>query len=51
MKDGVKVVACENTMRAQKLAMADILPRFSCMPAGVVELMKKHKAGWAYVRP
>lgn len=51
MKDGVKVVACENTMKAQKLAVADILPRFSCMPAGVVELMKKHKAGCAHIWP
>jgi len=46
MKDGVKVVACENTMRAQKLAMADMLPRIRYVPAGVVEQVKKHKAGW-----
>lgn len=51
MKDGVKVVACENTMKAQKLAVADMLPEIGYVPAGVVELMKKQKAGWAYIRP
>ena len=51
MKDGVKVVACENTMKAQKLAVADMLRGISYVPAGVVEMMKKQKAGWAYIWP
>ena len=51
LKSGVKVVACENTMRAQKLAYADMLPKIGYVPAGVVELMKKQQEGWAYIRP
>lgn len=51
LKNGVKVVACENTMHAQKLVYADMLPEIGYVPAGVVELMKKQKAGWAYIRP
>ncbi len=48
---GVKVVACENTMKAQKLSVPDMLPDIGYVSAGVVELMKKQKQGYAYIRP
>jgi len=48
---GVKVVACENTLTAQKLVRADMLGNISYVPAGVVELMRKQNQGWAYIRP
>ena len=48
---GVKVVACENTMRGQKLTRADMLNGISYVPAGVVELMSRQQQGWAYIRP
>jgi len=51
LKNGVKVVACENTMQAQKLVYADMLPNIGYVPAGVVELMKKQREGYAYIRP
>jgi intracellular sulfur oxidation DsrE/DsrF family protein len=51
MKSGIKVVACENTLAAQKLAKADMLPDIGYVPAGVVELMKKQQQGYAYIRP
>lgn len=49
--NGVTVVACENTMKAQKIAKADMLASTGFVPAGVVELMKKQKEGYAYIRP
>ena len=51
LKGGVKIVACENTMKAQKLVYADMLPDIGYVPAGVVELMKKQQQGYAYIRP
>jgi intracellular sulfur oxidation DsrE/DsrF family protein len=51
LKIGVKVVACETTMKAQKLVHADMLPNIGYVPAGVVELMKKQHEGYAYIRP
>jgi len=48
---GVKVAACENTMRGQKLARADMLPNLEYVPAGVTEIMKKQQQGWSYIRP
>jgi intracellular sulfur oxidation DsrE/DsrF family protein len=51
LKRGVKVVACENTMKAQKLVYADMLPDIGFVPSGVVELMKRQREGYAYIRP
>jgi intracellular sulfur oxidation DsrE/DsrF family protein len=48
---GVKVLACENTMRGQKLTAADMLPKVGYVTAGVVEIMQKQQQGWAYIRP
>jgi intracellular sulfur oxidation DsrE/DsrF family protein len=48
---GVKVIACENTMRGQKLTRADMLNGIDYVPAGVVELMSRQQQGWAYIRP
>ena len=48
---GVKVVACENTMRGQKLTKPDMLTGVGYVSAGVVEIMQKQQQGWAYIRP
>ena len=48
---GVKVVACENTMRAQRLTQGDMLGKISYVQAGVVEIMQRQQQGWAYIRP
>ena len=48
---GVKVVACENTMKAQKLKRDDMLASIDYVPAGIVEIMQLQKQGWAYIRP
>ena len=48
---GLSVVACENTMKAQKLSREEMLPKIGYVPAGVVQLMKRQGEGFAYVRP
>ena len=51
MKAEVKVIACENTMRGQKLTRDDMLPALGYVPAGVTEIMTRQGEGWAYLRP
>lgn len=51
LKGSVKVVACENTMRGQKLTRDDMLSGIGYVPAGVTEIMKRQGEGWAYLRP
>ena len=48
---GVKVVACENTMRNTKVVKADMLGGIGYVGAGVVEIMQRQQQGWAYPRP
>jgi intracellular sulfur oxidation DsrE/DsrF family protein len=49
--NGVRVVACVNTMDAQKLSKGDMLKSIGYVPAGVIELMQKQQQGYAYIRP
>lgn len=48
---GVKVIACGNTMRGQKLTKEDMNPKVGYVQAGVVEIMERQMEGYTYVRP
>ena len=48
---GVKVLACENTMKGQKLVRSDMLGSVGYVNVGVVEIMQRQQQGWAYIRP
>jgi hypothetical protein len=48
---GVKVMACGNTMKAQKLTKEDMNSKIAYVPAGVVELMDRQMEGYTYIRP
>ena len=51
IKSGISIVACENTLTAQKINKADMHEAISYVPAGVIQLMKRQQQGWAYIRP
>jgi uncharacterized protein len=48
---GTVVYACMNTMRGYKISKDDMNPRIAYVPAGIIEIIEKQKAGWAVVRP
>jgi len=47
---GVRIAACQNSMRAFKLEAADLVPGVGAVPSGVVELIRREHAGYAYLR-
>jgi intracellular sulfur oxidation DsrE/DsrF family protein len=47
---GVKVVACQNTMRGMHLEPKDMNPQVGYVPSGVGELIRKQAEGYAYIR-
>lgn len=51
VKSGVKVSACENTMRGQKLTKEDMNSAVGYVPSGAAEIMIRQGEGWAYLRP
>jgi intracellular sulfur oxidation DsrE/DsrF family protein len=48
---GIKVVACENTMRKTQLTKSDMLPNLHYVKSGVPEIMYRQQEGYAYIRP
>ena len=48
---GIKVVACGNTMKGQKLTKEDMNPKIDYVQAGVVEIMDRQQEGYTYIRP
>lgn len=51
LKTGVQVNACMNTMRGRKLSKDDMLPTIGYVPAGVIQIVKRQREGWAVLRP
>lgn len=51
MAEGVRFVACENTMKAQHVPRDDMLDRIGYVPAGFAEIIRLQQEGWAYLRP
>ena len=50
VRHGVRVVACQHSMAGAHLEAADLAPGVGMVPAGVVELIRRQHAGYAYVR-
>lgn len=51
-KSGLRLNACGNTMRAQKVTLADLLPGFvKADQGGVVRLAELQAQGYVYLRP
>jgi intracellular sulfur oxidation DsrE/DsrF family protein len=48
---GVQVMACQNTMRSQKLNKEDMNGKVGYVPSGVVEIIRRQQQGYAYLRP
>ena len=47
----VGLLACENTMKNQKVSRADMYGGIRYVEAGVTHIMKRQQEGWAYIRP
>ena len=50
VKAGVHVAACQHSMHGFRLEPADLAPGVDVVPSGVVELIRRQHAGYAYVR-
>ncbi len=49
VKSGVHISACEVTMRRQKLTREDMLPNIGYVAAGLGQVIKRQREGWAYI--
>jgi intracellular sulfur oxidation DsrE/DsrF family protein len=46
---GVKLSACQNSMRERNVKTEDLFPFASQVDSGIAELARKQEAGWAYI--
>lgn len=51
LDQGVRLLACRNTLASRGLAPDDLLPGVGMTPSGVGHLARRQLEGWAYVRP
>jgi uncharacterized protein len=47
---GIKIVACQNTMKARKITKEMLLPFIETVPSGVAEVVLKQEKGWSYLK-
>jgi intracellular sulfur oxidation DsrE/DsrF family protein len=49
--NGIRIVACDYSMKAAKLKPAQMLREVVFVKSGAVEMMEKQSQGWQYIRP
>jgi hypothetical protein len=49
LTNGVKIVACEETMKALKLTRQDMIPGIGYVPGGIIEVVDRQREGYAYI--
>jgi intracellular sulfur oxidation DsrE/DsrF family protein len=49
LSQGVKIVACEQTMKTAKLTKDDMILGIGFVPGGIVEVIDRQRDGWSYV--
>jgi uncharacterized protein len=50
LAQGVKVLACGETMKALSLEKEDMLPNIGYVPGGLIEILDRQQEGWRYVK-
>lgn len=50
LKRGVKISACQVTMKRQKLTKDDMLPDIGYVPGGLVRIIELQRQGWTYIK-
>ena len=51
LKINVNVSVCNNSLKANKIDKSELLDGINVVAAGILELVKRQAAGFAYVRP
>ncbi len=50
LKRGVKLSACQSTMKRQKLSKEDMLPAIGYVPGGLIRIIDLQRQGWSYIK-
>ncbi len=50
LAQGVKVLACGETMKALMVEKDDLLPNVAIVPGGIIEILDRQNEGWRYIK-
>ena len=51
LASSVRICACNNALRANKIAVGELYPFIQVVPAGVAEIALRQDDGFAYIKP
>ena len=51
INQGVRFVACQNTMRQRSIRPEDLLPGVGTVPSGAYEIVRRQQEGYSYFKP
>lgn len=51
MKNGLVIRLCQNALNDNSLTQEDLWPGVEIVPAGLVEVVRLQKSGFAYIKP
>lgn len=49
-QQGVRFVACENTLKERKIDKSELLPELDFVKMGIAEIVIKQEQGWSYIK-
>jgi intracellular sulfur oxidation DsrE/DsrF family protein len=49
-QQGVRFVACENTLKERKIDKSELLPQLDFVKMGIAEIVIKQEQGWSYIK-
>jgi len=47
--NGVKLIACQNSMKMRNVKTEDLFPFAGQVDSGIAEMVRKQESGWAYI--
>jgi intracellular sulfur oxidation DsrE/DsrF family protein len=47
---GITFLACENTLRQQKLEKSQIVGESGFVPGGLIHIVERQEEGWSYIK-
>lgn len=49
-QQGIRFIACENTLKERKIDKSELLPRLDFVKMGIAEIVMKQEQGWSYIK-
>ena len=49
--EGIKIIACERSLKSEHVKDSDLVPNVTAVPFGAVHIVNRQKQGWQNIKP